>query len=254
MKSPLKDKPLRNPGQSLDNELRDLVFDKVLFYFTAAVIFVLLAVVEWWRYYAAASPSPRTYTVIALVVCLLAGWKIWRYVPYARNLKQGREGEKAVGQYLESVRESGAKVFHDVVGDGFNLDHVVIGSHGIYVVETKTWSKPDRGEARLVFDGDAISGKGRSADRAPVIQAKAASQWLRELLRSSTGRDFPVRGVVVFPGWYVERTSSARASDIWVLNPKALPAFIRNSRRRVSDEDVHLCSYHLCRYIRTKDD
>ena len=39
-----------------------------------------------------------------------------------------RHGERAVGQYLERLRESGPRVFHDVPGVGFNLDHVVIVS------------------------------------------------------------------------------------------------------------------------------
>ena len=31
---------------------------------------------------------------------------------------------------------------------------------------------------------------------------------------------------VVFPGGYIEPTAEARASDVWVLNPKALPSLI----------------------------
>lgn len=38
------------------------------------------------------------------------------------------EGERAVGQFLEQLREQGFHVFHDVVGTGFNVDHVLVGS------------------------------------------------------------------------------------------------------------------------------
>jgi hypothetical protein len=55
-----------------------------------------------------------------------------------KELRLGRDGEKIVAEQLECLRESGAQVFHDVPGDGFNLDHVVISNHGIYAIETKT--------------------------------------------------------------------------------------------------------------------
>ena len=40
-------------------------------------------------------------------------------------------------------------------GDGFNLDHVVISTHGIYAIETTTWSKPWP-NAQVVVEGDAL--------------------------------------------------------------------------------------------------
>jgi len=59
----------------------------------------------------------------------------------------------------------------DVVGDGFNVDHVLIGPAGVFTVETKTHSKP-RGDARVVFDGEAIQVAGMEPDRDPVVQAR----------------------------------------------------------------------------------
>jgi hypothetical protein len=57
-----------------------------------------------------------------------------------RTLRQGIEGEKAVGQFLERLREQRYQVFHDLVGDGFNVDHVLIGPAGVFTIETKTSS------------------------------------------------------------------------------------------------------------------
>jgi hypothetical protein len=74
---------------------------------------------------------------------------------------------------------------------------------------------------------------------------------LSDLLKESTGRAFPVRPVVVFPGWRIEPTAEARTSDVWVLNPKALPAFIAHSQSRMKPDEVAMCSFHLSRYVRT---
>jgi len=80
-------------------------------------------------------------------------------------------------------------------------------------------------------------------------QVKASAKWLEELLRESTGRSFEVRPTIVFPEWFVERMQGAK--DVWLLNPKALPVFIKNERTVLSDPDVHLVTFHLSRYIRS---
>ncbi len=40
----------------------------------------------------------------------------------------------------------------------------------------------------------------------------------------------------------------------WVLEPKALLAFIENERTRVPDSDVALAAYHLSRYVWAKQE
>jgi hypothetical protein len=59
--------------------------------------------------------------------------------------------------------------------------------------------------------------------------------------------------VVLFPGWFIEPTAESKQSDVWVLNPKALPAFISNSQKRLSGEDMSLVAYHLSRFVRMAD-
>lgn len=250
MKSPLKSKPLRNPGESLEFQLDNLINEEMLKYFLAAALFIIIAMTDWIRWFYPSTSSPWLITVIAFIAVLVAAWKIRSLIVKARNLKLGIDGEKAVGQYLDGMIEFGAKVLHDIPGTGFNIDHIVIHRNGIYVIETKTRSKPDRGETRLVYDGAAISKAGSQPDIRPIHQVRAAKQWLAQIVKESTGRDLPVKAVVVYPGWYIESTVEARASDVWVLNPKALPSFILNSAPQITDEDVHLCAFHLKRYIR----
>ena len=110
-----------------------------------------------------------------------------------------------------------------------------------------------RGRPRLIFDGESILFSGREPDERPIAQVRAARQWLKDLLMASSGREVSVRAVVVYPGWFIEPTAEARSSDVWVLNPKALPAFIGNSRKQLSPEDVHLCAFHLAQYVRSVD-
>jgi hypothetical protein len=66
--------------------------------------------------------------------------------------------------------------------------------------------------------------------------------------RQHTGKEFPVRPVVLFPGWFVE--PFPKGSLVWVLNPEALPSFIEHEPNRINESDLHLAAYHLARYIR----
>lgn len=49
--SPLKHKPLRNPGQSVDEARQDLLADHVLFPFMVIVVSVIVVGLEWQRFY-----------------------------------------------------------------------------------------------------------------------------------------------------------------------------------------------------------
>jgi len=66
-------------------------------------------------------------TVFAVLFLMLACWRIWRIIPTARSISRGIEGERAVGECLDQLRSDGYQVFHDILGDGFNVDHVVCG-------------------------------------------------------------------------------------------------------------------------------
>jgi len=73
---------------------------------------------------------------------------------------------------------------------------------------------------------------------------------LSDILESSTGIPFPVKAVIVFPGWYVESRRKAWQYEVWVLNPKALPKLIENTQNKLNTEDLSMATFHLSRYIR----
>jgi Nuclease-related domain len=251
-RSPIKAPPLRLPGQSLTEERALLLEDKVVLPLLLIVLLIAMAGVEWWRFYFPSKPNPLVVTFLAMIGIVFFAWRIYGVRQDIRRLRQGIDGERAVGQFLESLREKKYKVFHDVVGDSFNIDHVLIGPAGVFTVETKTWSKPVRGDARVKFDGEYITVFNKERDRDPVIQAKAQATWLRALLKESTGREYLVRPVVVFPGWFVESTPVSRR-NVWVLEPKALPAFLDQENALLSEEDIKLASFHLSRFLRVSE-
>jgi hypothetical protein len=109
-------------------------------------------------------------------------------------------------------------------------------------------------DARVEMTESSVLLSGHVPDRDPVGEVQAKTCWLARLLADSTGKRFAVKGVVVFPGWFVEPMSAAwpSAGLPWVLEPKALPTFIECEPERFAAEDVRLAAYHLSRYVRAK--
>jgi len=147
-RSPIKDKPLRNPGQSVREQRVDLAYDKLLAPGIVVLMLALWTAHEWFRFFYPAPPQPLVASVFLVGFIGYAWWQYRRTWPKIRALKQAEDGEKAVGQLLEGLRGQGYAVFHDLVGDDFNVDHVIIGPAGAFTIETKTWSKPAKGSPK----------------------------------------------------------------------------------------------------------
>ena len=249
-KSPLKDKPLRYVAQSADEAIDDLLNERVLLYWIALCMMGVGIFYEWRRYLHPVDTPPYLVTILFGIACIFCGYKIYRHIHKFKALKLGRSGERAVGQYLETFREMGCHVYHDILGDKFNVDHVVISPKGIFVIETKTYSKPAKGDARIHFDGQKILINGNEPLTDIVTQVSAGSSYIKRILKKSTGKDFDAFPVVLFPGWFVEGEGNKKGK-MWVLEPKAFKKFIDRQQLKLSEEDVQLASYHLSRSIRT---
>lgn len=84
------------------------------------------------------------------------------------NIEKGRGGERAVREELKELGEE-YSIFNRVwlnseqYGD---IDHIVVGPHGVYVLETKNWS----GELR--FEGHECYQNSFQVDKSPSEQAR----------------------------------------------------------------------------------
>jgi hypothetical protein len=246
-RSPLKAKPLRHAGQSIQDEIdhwyEEVLTEHLVLLFAAFTVWTM-ALVTW------LFPVPP-FTFFVLVSVAFAGMLVWsvpKIVKARRRIRRlilGRDGERAVAECLDLVRHDGAWVVHDLPAAGFNVDHVVIGTQGVFAIETKTWSKPTSGEARIEFDGSNLMVAGTRPSRDPVAQARAQAAWVAKTLEELTGRRYPVRPVVVFPGWFVERRAQPTARDVWVLEPKELRGWLAREPHMIPPKDVALIHSRL---------
>lgn len=254
--TPLKGTLHRLPGTSTRDRFFDLLTGKGAAYILAGLSGVLLACQEWARYLTGTEPSLGTLICLTLLAVILAGVVGWRFTSALGEEKQvvlAREGEITTRQALERLRSAGYYVFHDIPADGFNIHHVLIGASGIYAIETIARQKR-RPDARVSYDEQKVWVDGSEPDRNPIQQATAQADWVREKLRESTGIQFPVRPVVVFPGWFVNQPSQPWRQYVWVLTEKHLPSFLAHQRVRIKMADVHLAKSRVACWARSEAD
>jgi hypothetical protein len=80
------------------------------------------------------------------LVSILSAYRLWKAINLRRRIRLGFEGERHVGEALNQLMLVGYRVFHDfLITDKprsiRNIDHIVIGSNGVFALETKTRRK-----------------------------------------------------------------------------------------------------------------
>jgi hypothetical protein len=101
-----------------------------------------------------------------------------RLLRSAAAFERGADGEEATARALSSLPADVWRVFHDLRWPGrprANLDHVVVGPSGVFVVDTKAWS------GRITTEGGVLRQNGRRRDKA-VVGAAAAARAISDLL------------------------------------------------------------------------
>lgn len=251
LKSPVRASPLRQPGQSLLEARNTLLFDRLFPLGTIILVLWLVAGFQWVWTSRGVKPDPLYLTVFAGLITLYGLVRVYPMLRRLEHLASGYKGGRVVGERLDKLRVFGYSVFHDVPGDGGNIDHVIISTRGVYTIVTKA-RKSTNGEGPILYDGDAVSFAGRPADPAPVIQAKAQAARLRRLLAQVTGRHLKPRPIVVFPGWSVEQAGTPDAANVWVLSTDDVYRWIERQPETVSIDVVRQASTQLAAFVRDR--
>jgi hypothetical protein len=78
-----------------------------------------------------------------LAVAVLVGWRL-RFQPseQARAWQRGAAGERQTARLLDRLSRDGYQVLHDLAmpASVANVDHLVIGPSGLFVIDSKQWS------------------------------------------------------------------------------------------------------------------
>lgn len=147
-----------------------------------------------------------------------------------RTWGNGARGEERVGQHLVELQARGWTVLHDVVLDGWNIDHVAVGPTGVFTIETKS----HRG--RIGFDGKQLVRGGKPLEKDFLRQAKSQALWLAKQL-GEKGHDLFVVPIVCFTRGYVQ-VSKAATRPVVVVPLKWLPEALERGKGRLDDANL----------------
>ena len=81
--------------------------------------------------------------LLGLAVAALMGWRLrFRPSEQARAWQRGAHGERRTARLLDRLTRDGYVVVHDlaVPGSPANIDHLVIGPSGVFVIDSKQWT------------------------------------------------------------------------------------------------------------------
>jgi hypothetical protein len=182
----------------------------------------------------------------SIILSSLFGWEFYRLVRNRANYQLGFDGERFVGEELTRLVAEGFEIYHDLPFDGFNMDHVLVGSPGVFLVETKARRKPvkDTGgkEYRVVFDGFRLHWPW-GADDYGVQQAANNGRTLAEWLSGAVGESVTVTPILALPGWLVDR--KAPSTNVCVVNPKEIIKLCNTQQERLNENLVRRICYQL---------
>ncbi len=166
---------------------------------TAPILLVMAAAGYLTR---AAFPRPSlSFPRVGALFLVLAVALAWAMAASRRRLAafvKGARGEEAVAHELAFLPDA-YHVFHGLAASAapdldpaLDLDHVVVGPTGVFVVETKNW------RGRVTVRDGAILCDGQPPSRSPIEQVKTAAGGLRRALRDALAAEVEVQPIVCF--------------------------------------------------------
>jgi hypothetical protein len=102
--------------------------------------------------------APRLGLIVAALAVAAAGWGLrFRPSPDAVAWRCGAAGERRTARLLDPLERQGWAVLHDlaVPGSRANIDHLVVGPGGVFVIDSKQY----RGSLRLDSSGRLWHGR-----------------------------------------------------------------------------------------------
>ena len=125
----------------------------------------------------------------------------------AKDADRGAEAEEKVAIQLNDLPK-GYHAFHDIAFNGFNIDHVVIGPGGIFLIETKS----HRG--KVDANGDALLLNGKPPIKDFLKQTWSQTYHLKDFLWKMTSQEWKVQPLLCFSNAYVKVRKPVKGIEV----------------------------------------
>jgi hypothetical protein len=181
-------------------------------------------------------PDWQLYILLAALVAAAAfvTYRLGRTILEWRRICFVRDANVAVGHQLQRIAAGHGRAYHDVRTPAGVIDHVMVGSSGVYAVNVIARRHLRQGSAMLKGNQVVFSHGG---DPEPIVDINARCKQLQKQFRSETGSDIRVRSVIAVPGWDIARQND---EDHLLVNERTLPMITgwRSRSDHLLNEDV----------------
>ena len=147
--------------------------------------------------------------------------------------RKGAVGEGLIAGILEGLPD-GYTVLNDLTTPSGNLDHVVVGPNGIFVIDTKNW----KGTVTSDGNGELLL-NGKPTTKPEVKNLVRTVMAIRERITAVCQREYFIKAILAFPTARVEaRWGSIKTVDC--VTDEALTNYItqHNSGSKLSAQEI----------------
>jgi len=123
--------------------------------------------------------------------------------PWIENWQDGAVAEQWTGRALRELESQGWRIFHDLTASRGNMDHVVVGPGGVFLLDSKRW----RGSITVEGDspvGRRIEGLDLHWQLTGPAHVKSLAREVHVAVRASTRASVWVTPVIVVWGEFAQ--------------------------------------------------
>jgi hypothetical protein len=167
---------LKGSGSYLKNQVRKNLVKAVLniLIFGIVLFALILRVLSTWQ--------PGTLEAAVLLFSIVPFISFYFYLRKYRIFRGGWEGEKQVVKLLTDKLNDDYYILNDLylLNGGGDIDHIILGHNGVFVLETKNWS------GRISCNGDQWQRTGkRNFSGSPSRQVKRNVTKIKQIIDNS---------------------------------------------------------------------
>ena len=246
----------RVQGESLQEKIREYEF-KVMGQVMLPAFFVAMTLFVWYVYLASLTLDflcAVAFTAISLLLIVRGYVKVKKIRGMLKRYRKGLEGERLVGESLNQLSNESTYVFHDIPGERFNVDHIIVSTRGIFVIETKHFNRDLCQE--FYYDGSMIYRVMKDGRKflCPKLlpQIDGEARFIEHEIERRTDTKLPVVKVAILIGSYINSTENFK--DYWLLNESSFVTAFRQSKEIYDASVVKLVATHIREMVKVDVD
>lgn len=153
------------------------------------------------------------------------------------NFRKGVMGEAVVGYILEGFPDD-YRIIHDLSTPFGNIDHVVIGPTGAYVIDAKNW----KGVIGADGNGELLL-NGKPTQKTEIKNLTRRIMSIKEKLNVLSSLDPYIQGVFAFPSAYVEAKWGSTGYVHCVKDEQLYDYIVENKKaKKLSQKEIESIS------------